>query len=383
VAIVVQIGQAFAQPPEALIRNNGAFWAGEGDMIILNSPQDDSFVEAYALRLGDTKPKFLTRFNIDGQFTFGNRETSLSIHSPSQVMYSGSNWIFDFANNVIVKSISTSSIRICYFSFDPIQRTRFLLIYENLLLSIIEEKIDTQEQSIILSVSSFQLPNTIGIDGIGFVIFTNPKTVLYEIVDVEEFFSSGEVLSTEFANPSSPTLTRLYSGQSGLFPQIPEGFDGQLYSYNDFEIMRWVNVFTGDEERDFNVGQVWVSHNVNESTGNYYYHLRERVVEDPPDSGIYFTEIPVVISQDDFTSKTEVVFRIAYPTELPMPQDYVDHLAQVTEPVAGSPFPVKKSVSPVLFKDPDRNNDGQIDVADLVMRINEINSQTTRTLTSN
>jgi hypothetical protein len=143
--------------------------------------------------------------------------------------------------------------------------------------------------------------------------------------------------------------------------------------------MRWLDAFTGEVVRVFNTGIFWVSHNINEITGDYYYHQDARVVEDPPSSGIYYTEIPVLIAMDDFTTTSEEVFRIAYPTELPTPQDYVDHLAQVTEPVAGSPFPERKRVTPALFKDPDRNGDGQIDVADLVMRVNEINNLTSQT----
>jgi hypothetical protein len=92
--------------------------------------------------------------------------------------------------------------------------------------------------------------------------------------------------------------------------------------------------------------------------------------EDAQTSGVFSTKIPVVAFEGDYVSSSTTELIIPHPTELPTPQDYINHLLDVREPIGTTGYTAWKRITPVLFKDPDRNGDGQIDVADLVLRVN-------------
>jgi len=102
----------------------------------------------------------------------------------------------------------------------------------------------------------------------------------------------------------------------------------------------------------------------------YVFSDTEVVEED----GVYYTEIPYDVVEDNYSTYTSKALRIRHPDELPGIQDYVDHLLMNPnrEPIEGTPYFRRRIISRVKFKDPDRNGDGQIDVADLIQRINEL-----------
>jgi hypothetical protein len=373
--------------PQPLFDFRAAYWEGVERMIFISESATGTAFEAYSISLNNNKPVYLSRFNTtENGLGFRSIHPALQIEENNNILYQNLPRIYDFENERF--PIPQGPGGNIYFSIDPIT-LNFLRVIKDFDSDIYRiEQHNFNNETVInkfeSSISS--LSQAFSPDAINFETYVAQDKIICELSTIGGSFSnSREIISIEFSNVQAPVVQSIRGGTfpDFLLPIIPEGIENTIIRYRDGASsteMIWEDYMTGSIIREFDVGKQWVSHNVNPTTGNYYYHCKERVVEEPPDSGIFYTEIPVIISQDNFTTKTEVAFRVAHPTELPTPQDYVNHLAQVEEPIVGCPFPERKRITKVLFKDPDRNNDGQIDVADLVMRINEINSSTSRTL---
>jgi hypothetical protein len=129
------------------------------------------------------------------------------------------------------------------------------------------------------------------------------------------------------------------------------------------------------------IGMEWVSQSgaevVPEPEDRAYFFGDTRVgtggINNP---GLVFAEIPVVIYEGDYVSSSTTSIIIPHPAEPPSSMDYIKHLTDRSgrEPIGDTGYMKLNQISPVVFKDPDRNGDGQIDVSDLVIRINEVNT---------
>jgi hypothetical protein len=366
--------------------NRGAYWAGEGKMIMLTDSLDENPNEMYAVDLSSHVPALL------GSFTFANGLTSqfgssaINFQIFNNTFYLRSAAVFDFSNEII-RTTDSSSGEIVRFSYNPINQTfrQFTRTAENGII-IFESNYVNSNQTTLFASPIAELTEQQNTDRIINAIQISESEIYLELQEFIDFpsFDRYSIVSIDISNPDQPIVSDIrgdLSG-SGLLPGIPAEIDGYIVAYEvGNTIMRWEDIRTGDVVREFDTGITWVSHSVNEDTGNYYFHDDSLVLEDPPGSGMFYSETRVIISKNDFTSKTEVVFRVEYPTQTPTAQDYINHLSHVTDPIVGSPFPERKRMSSYIFNDPDRNGDGQIDVADLVMRINEVNSSTSRTET--
>jgi hypothetical protein len=82
-------------------------------------------------------------------------------------------------------------------------------------------------------------------------------------------------------------------------------------------------------------------------------------VEDPVSSGQYYSDLPVVVWDEDFTTSRSETLRFPHPTTPADPDKYAAHLLNVREPIPGSPYNAYQRVIKQRFVDPDRNGDGQ------------------------
>jgi hypothetical protein len=142
----------------------------------------------------------------------------------------------------------------------------------------------------------------------------------------------------------------------------------------------WKDLDSWNDYREEDLGIDWVSQSKNELNDTYYFHQQAVIEEEPTSSGIYFAKIPVAIFRDDFNTREDTELRFQLPNESPSIQEYVEHLHGETQLLDNTRYVVRKRIAPLLHYDGDQNDDGQIDVSDLIIRVNELNSQATTTI---
>jgi hypothetical protein len=382
VAWIFAISVVIAQPPEPLFENYGCYWNGEGKLILITPTVDGEHAEAYALELGSPKLTYLSHFDTsESPIIFINDNLNYIIDADNFILSLRNARYFDFKNETY-NSPDTRGSSVVNYSLDTQDFSLITKRTMNFDTRIFEKR--TYSGEIINEIFRTELGSdstTLGSSvktGESFILF-GASTFLGSLLP-----NVSEVYEINFTNPESPQFNQISGSISSDFIGIPcrlSGLSGSIARYRPRRqntVMGWIQLYRNQVVREFDTGIRWVSHNINGSTGEAYYTDNTRVVEDPTSSGIYFTELPIVASTNNYTSRTEFAFRIAHPSELPEPSDYINHLTGVTEQIAGCPFPERKRVNPRIFKDPDRNGDGQIDVADLVTRVNEINDATRR-----
>jgi len=84
----------------------------------------------------------------------------------------------------------------------------------------------------------------------------------------------------------------------------------------------------------------------------------------------------LAVWDNDFTTSPETVLLFPHPTEPADPSGYESHLLNIREPISGTPYQTYDRVIKQRFDDPDRNADDQVDISDLITRMDEVTSPT-------